>query len=202
MSYSTGALVQTVGCEFLQHTVWGWVIWSWHVRHVRCEGRSNRQTNVQCFKNIMHSITFTQLLITKSKNNSSSHLIRLSWDISELKFSYLKFKLQMRYYCCCMLEDICVLLLLWLLLRSTWILGFPGGSDGKESACNARDLGLIPGSGRSLGEEHGYPLQYSCLENSMVRGDWRATVHEVTESDMIDQLTLSLLIWISQSLGI
>lgn len=113
MSYrSTGALVQTVACEFLQHTVWGWVIWSWHVRHVRCEGRSNRQTNVQCSKNIMHGITFTQFLITKSKNNSSSHLIRLSWDISELKFSYLKFKLQMRYYCCCMLENICVLLLL------------------------------------------------------------------------------------------
>ena len=50
------------------------------------------------------------------------------------------------------------------------IVGFPGGSDGKESASNAEDLGLIPGSGRSLGEGHGYPLQYSCLENSMDRG--------------------------------
>ena len=44
-------------------------------------------------------------------------------------------------------------------------MGFPGGSDGKESACNAGDLGLIPGLGRSPGGEHGNPLQYSCLEN-------------------------------------
>ena len=45
--------------------------------------------------------------------------------------------------------------------------GFPGGSDGKESACNVGDLGLIPGLGRSPGEGKGYPLQYSGLENSM-----------------------------------
>ena len=44
-------------------------------------------------------------------------------------------------------------------------LGFPGGSDGKESACNAGDLGLNPGLGRSPGGRHGNPLQYSCLEN-------------------------------------
>ena len=43
--------------------------------------------------------------------------------------------------------------------------GFPGGSDSKESACNVRDLGMIPGLGRSAGGGHGYPLQYSCLEN-------------------------------------
>ena len=48
-----------------------------------------------------------------------------------------------------------------------FLLGFPGGSDGKESACNAGDQGLIPGSGRSLGEGNGNPLQYSCLENPM-----------------------------------
>ena len=47
--------------------------------------------------------------------------------------------------------------------------GFPGGSDGKESACNAGDLGSIPGSERSPGEGNGNPLQYSCLENSMYR---------------------------------
>jgi len=45
--------------------------------------------------------------------------------------------------------------------------GFPGGSDGKESACNAGNLGSIPGSGRPPGEGNGYPLQYSCLENPM-----------------------------------
>ena len=48
----------------------------------------------------------------------------------------------------------------------------PGGSDGKDSAYNAGELGLIPGSGRSLGEGNGNPLQYSCLENPMDRGAW------------------------------
>ena len=51
---------------------------------------------------------------------------------------------------------------------------------GKESACNAGDLGLIPRSGRSPGEGNGNPLQYSCLENSMVRGTWQAIVHGLT----------------------
>ena len=55
-------------------------------------------------------------------------------------------------------------------------MGFNGGSYGKESACNAGDLGSIPGLGRFPGEENGNPLQYSCLENSMDKGDWRATV--------------------------
>ena len=48
--------------------------------------------------------------------------------------------------------------------------GFPGGSDSKDYACNAGDLSSIPGLGRSPGEGNGYPLQYSCLENSMDRG--------------------------------
>ena len=61
-------------------------------------------------------------------------------------------------------------------------LGFPGGSDGKESACNVQDPGLISGSERSPGEENGNPLQYSCLENPMDREAWRATVHGVTNS--------------------
>ena len=56
-------------------------------------------------------------------------------------------------------------------------LGFPGGSDGQETACNTGDPGAISGSGRSTGEGNGYPLQYSCLENSMDRGVWRAAVH-------------------------
>ena len=55
-------------------------------------------------------------------------------------------------------------------------------SDGKESACNAGDQGSIPRLGRSAGEENGNPLQYSCLENSMDRGAWRATVHGVAKS--------------------
>ena len=60
--------------------------------------------------------------------------------------------------------------------------GFPGGSEDKVSACNAGDLGLIPGLGRSPGEGNGNPLQYSCLENPMDRGAWRATVHGVAKS--------------------
>ena len=64
--------------------------------------------------------------------------------------------------------------------------GFPGGSDGKESVCNAGDQGLIPGSGRFPREENGNPLQYSCLENSMDRGAQRATVHGVTKSDITE----------------
>ena len=58
---------------------------------------------------------------------------------------------------------------------------FPGGSNGKESASNMIDPALIPGSGRFLGECNGYPLQYSCLKNSMHRGAWWASVHEVTK---------------------
>ena len=61
--------------------------------------------------------------------------------------------------------------------------GIPGGSDGKESTCNAEDLGSIPGLGRSPGGGHGNPLQYSCLENPMDRGAWWATVHCRKESD-------------------
>ena len=60
--------------------------------------------------------------------------------------------------------------------------GFPDGSDGKESACNAGDLGSIPGLGRSPGGGHGNPLHYSCLENPMDRGAWWAIVHGVTKS--------------------
>ena len=73
--------------------------------------------------------------------------------------------------------------------RGAWKSEFPGGSDGKESACSSRELSSIPGSGRSPGKGNGYPLQYFCLENSMGRGTWQATVHVVTKSDTTEQLT-------------
>ena len=60
-------------------------------------------------------------------------------------------------------------------------MGFLGGSDGKESACNSGDPGSIFGSGRSPAEGNGYSLQYSCLEDPMDRGAWQATVHGVTK---------------------
>ena len=60
-------------------------------------------------------------------------------------------------------------------------LSFPGGSNSKESACNTRDPGLIPGLGRSPGERKGNPFQYSCLENSMIRGAWWATAKSWTQ---------------------
>ena len=61
-------------------------------------------------------------------------------------------------------------------------MGFPGGSEGKVSVCNAGDLGLTPGSGRSPGEGNGNPLQYSCLENPMDREAWQTTVHGIVRS--------------------
>ena len=61
-------------------------------------------------------------------------------------------------------------------------MGFPGGSDGKESGCNAGDLDSIPGSGRSSEERNGNPVQCSCLENSMDRGAWQAIDYGVAKS--------------------
>ena len=66
-----------------------------------------------------------------------------------------------------------------LFLKEIW--GFPGGSDDKGSTCNVRDLGSVPGSGRS-GGGNGNPLRYPCLENSMDRGACRAIVHEITKT--------------------
>ena len=66
--------------------------------------------------------------------------------------------------------------------------GFPGGSEVKASACNAGDLGSIPGLGRSPGEGNGNPFQYSCLENPMDRRAWWATVHRVAELDTTERL--------------
>ena len=72
----------------------------------------------------------------------------------------------------------------WLSISSIPIQGFPGDLEAKESACSVGDLCLLPGSGRSPGEETGYPLQCSCLESSMEREVWQATVHGVAKSQM------------------
>ena len=75
-----------------------------------------------------------------------------------------------------------------LLIMVTVRMGFPGGSAGKESACNVGDLGSIPALGRSPGEGHGNPLQYSGLENYMDRGAWQAARGH-KESDMTERLS-------------
>ena len=67
-------------------------------------------------------------------------------------------------------------------LKFTLHISFPGGSHGKESSCNAGDLGSIPESGRSPREGNGNPLHYSCLENPMDGGAWWATVPRITKS--------------------
>ena len=67
-------------------------------------------------------------------------------------------------------------------LGRVWGVVFPGGSDSKESTCNAGNLGSIPGSGRTPGGRHGNPLQYACLENPMDRGAWWATVDGVVKN--------------------
>ena len=79
-----------------------------------------------------------------------------------------------------------ILLLKQLTLLRNFVLGdvhfFPGSSVSEESACNAGDLGSVPVWGRSSGEGTGNPLWCSCLENSMDRGTWYATIHDVTKS--------------------
>ena len=72
------------------------------------------------------------------------------------------------------------------------VVGFPGGLDGKESACSAGDAGVIPGLRRSPREGHGNPLQYSWLEKFMEREAWWATVHGVAGSDRLDDQPFTL----------
>ena len=80
-----------------------------------------------------------------------------------------------------------------IIIPSCGILGFPGGSDSEESACNSGDLCSIPGSGRSPGEGNGHPLQYSRLENSMDRGAWLGySSWGCKELDVTERLTFSL----------
>ena len=86
------------------------------------------------------------------------------------------------YSCCCCRHNLLFIHLFIPPAQEYYRFNFLGGSDGNESACNARDLGLIPGSGRSPGEGKGYPLKHSCLKNHMDGGNWRATVYGVAKS--------------------
>ena len=75
---------------------------------------------------------------------------------------------------------------LWFGIGDIW--GFPGGSNGKESACNAEEQGSTPWLGRSPGRRHGNPLQFSCMENPMDRGAWWASPRGHKESHTTEQL--------------
>ena len=91
---------------------------------------------------------------------------RLNFEISiNLQGNLMKSKLQLQIY-----------------KQVKWGLNFSGGSDGKESACKAADLGLMPGPGRSPGGGNGYPCQYSCLGNPMDRGAWQAVVQGLAKT--------------------
>ena len=93
-------------------------------------------------------------------------LIRATMSTAAIKLLYMSLRLLCRHFSCFIYIH----------------MGFPNGSDGKASAHSAGDPGLIPELGRSPGEGNGNPLQYSCLENSMDRGAWQATVHGVTHT--------------------
>ena len=87
----------------------------------------------------------------------------------------------------------------WQFSGSVLMGDFSDGSDGKESACNAGDPDSVPGSGRSPGERHGNPLQYSCLKNPMIKEPGELQSMGCKESDTAEQLTLSL--WLFSANG-
>ena len=92
-------------------------------------------------------------------------------------------------------DDIAISFIWRSFFQPTFPLGFPHGSDGRESACNAGDLGSIPELERSPGEGNGNPLQYSCLENPMDRGAWWATVHGVAKTGLSEETTRADSAW-------
>ena len=86
----------------------------------------------------------------------------------------------------CSVHSVCKSVVLLLIVKASPAL--PRWLSSKESICQSRDVGSIPGSQRSPGGGNGNPLQYSCLENPMDRGTWRATVHGIAESEMTERL--------------
>ena len=127
--------------------------------------------------------------ITLSKSNLRIPLSSISFFIVKTNYlivNTLK-ELEMLLFLC---EIIITLLWCSVLPKAISLQFFPGCSEGKESICNAGDQGAIPGWGRSPGGRHGNPLQYSCIENSVDRGAWWATVHGVPKSQTwLKQLT-------------
>ena len=99
-----------------------------------------------------------------------------------MPLSFVWFVMQNYYSICRLIHNTNIVLLFFhSTVNPSFHLSFPHGSDCKENACDAGNLGLIPELGRSPGEGNGYPLQYSCLENPMDRGAWQATICGVTK---------------------
>ena len=127
--------------------------------------------------------------LTRMTNWVNTSVLNLSlyfpWEVGKhriwLKFELTGWKLWVILTNCCIsMVDGCGRI--YFVTPSTYDSGFPRGSVGKESACNAGDLGLIPGSGRDPGEGNSNPLQYSCLENSMDEGARQGTVHGIAKN--------------------
>ena len=151
-----------------------------------------------CFRYIGHlSVQFSRSVVSDSWQPHGLQHARLPCKLLELAQKLMSIELVMpsNHLILChplLLKRLCKEFLFVLLAFLEYLLlftsclsmmvGFPGGSDGKESACNAGDPGSIPGSGRSPGGGNGNPLQYSCLGNPMDRGAWHATVQGVAKN--------------------
>ena len=133
--------------------------------------------------------------VVLSKCGRSFHIwvFGISWII--IKFNFWTETQTFWYWAKKDVSVYCKILITCLILNCIFATLFAGSSDSKESACNAGDLGSIPGSGRCPGEGNGIPLQYSCLENPMDGGAWQATVHGVIkrQTNWATSLSLSLL---------
>ena len=111
---------------------------------------------VNVFDSLSENQKSTFLKIPENQMLFSMFTFQISSQTDDL-FGYVE-----PYFCCCVYIHLCIHLYVYM--------GFPGGSDGKEFACNVGDLGSVPGLGRSPGGGHGKPLLYSCLENPINRG--------------------------------
>ena len=159
-------------------------------------GVTESQTQLkQLSTHIDHNTSFTLLYLTyhidilfishhhkKGEYSTIRHseTQRKRENTSQVLLQYIVIITPLYYPLLLLISEICLIYKLNFIIGR--YIGFPSSSDGKESACNAGDLGLIPGSGRSPAEGTDNPLQYSCLENPMDREAWQVTVQEVTKS--------------------